>query len=133
MPFFGNINILPSQYNSLRTTPIGSFCDIDDITNAVSFADYSSCDGKGSGQVCTPVCVPGTGPVTNASEPIHLVCDADGDFTDPIVLTGPAVANVARLIAPVSNSTAGTFALNVVLCTSSNYSALPSEPPDPPS
>ena len=80
-------------------------CDIDDITNAVAFADYSGCDGKTSGEVCTPVCVPGTASITNTSEPIHLVCDADGDFTDPIVLTGPVVANVARLNASLSNST----------------------------
>ena len=97
-------------------------CDIDDITNAVASADYSSCDGKTSGEVCTPVCVPGTASVTNASESIHLVCNDDGDFTDPIVLTGPVVANVARLIAPVSISTdvqvatggpsTGSFVLN---------------------
>ena len=94
----------PSPLPSRLIFPSGT-CDIDDIVNAVPFADYSSCNGKGSGQVCTPVCIPGTGPVTNASEPINLVCDADGDFTDPVLLTGAAVANVAQLNAPLSNIT----------------------------
>ena len=80
-------------------------CDIDDITNAVAHADYSSCDGETSGEVCTPVCVPGTEQITNVSQPIHLVCDADGDFVHDIALTGAAVANVARLNASLSNST----------------------------
>ena len=80
-------------------------CDIDDITNAVAFADYSSCDGKATGGICTPVCRPGTDRITNVSQPIHLVCDADGDFVHDIALTGAVVANVARLNASLSNST----------------------------
>ena len=80
-------------------------CDIDDITNTVANADYSSCHGKTSGEVCAPVCVPGTEQITNASQPIHLVCDADGDFVHDIALTGAVVANVARLNASLSNFT----------------------------
>ena len=80
-------------------------CDIDDIANAVAYADYSSCHGKTSGEVCTPVCSPGTDQITNVSQPIHLVCDADGDFAHDVALTGAAVANVARLNASLSNVT----------------------------
>ena len=78
-------------------------CDIDNIVNAVAYANYSSCRGKATGEVCTPVCVPGSEPVTSASQPIHLVCDTDGDFTDSITLTGAVVANVARLNASLSH------------------------------
>ena len=78
-------------------------CDGDDIANAVAYADYSSCAGETSGGICNPFCIPGYRPVTNASKPINLVCDADGDFIDPIELTGPAVSNVARLNASLAN------------------------------
>ena len=84
---------------------IANTCDIDGIANAVANADYTGCNGKTTGEVCAPVCIPGTQPVTNASQPIHLVCDADGDFTDNIVLTGAVVADVARLNASLSNFT----------------------------
>ena len=84
-------------------------CDIDDIANAVAYADYSSCHGKTSGEVCTPVCSPGTDQITNVSQPIHLVCDADGDFAHDVALTGAAVANVARLNASLSNVTDTQF------------------------
>ena len=80
-------------------------CDMDGITNAVAYADYSSCDGKTTGEVCTPVCVPGTESILNVSQPIHLVCDDGGDFIDPIALTGAVIANVARLNASLSNVT----------------------------
>ena len=80
-------------------------CDIDDITNAVAYADYSSCGGKTTGDVCTPVCSPGIRDITNVSRPIQLVCDANGGFADSFALTGPALANVARLGAPLSNFT----------------------------
>ena len=80
-------------------------CDINDITNAVAFADYSSCGGQATGGVCTPMCRPGSEPITSASQPINLVCDADGDFTDTVALTGAAVSDAARLSAPLSNFT----------------------------
>ena len=80
-------------------------CDIDDIAKAVAYVDYSSCHGKTSGEVCTPVCSPGTDQITNVSQPIHLVCDADGDFVHDIALTWAVVANVARLNASLSNVT----------------------------
>ena len=80
-------------------------CDIDDITNAMAFVDYSSCHGKTTGEVCTPVCVPGTEQITNTSKPIHVVCDGDGDFVHDIALVGAVVANVARLNASLSNVT----------------------------
>ena len=80
-------------------------CDIDDIANAVANADYSSCDQKTTGEDCTPVCRPGSEPITSASQPINLVCDADGDFTDTVALTGAAVSDAARLSAPLSNFT----------------------------
>ena len=96
-------------------------CDIDDIAKAVAYVDYSSCHGKTSGEVCTPVCSPGTDQITNVSQPIHLVCDDDGDFAHDIALTGPVVANVTRLNAPLSNFTAG-FA-TPASCTAINFQA----------
>ena len=80
-------------------------CDIDNIANAVAYADYSSCDQKTTGEDCTPMCHPGSEPITSASQPINLVCDADGDFTDTVALTGAAVSDAARLSAPLSNFT----------------------------
>ena len=45
--------------NSLVCDPYA--CNVNNITNAVSNADYSDCDFKTTGQFCTPQCFPGYG------------------------------------------------------------------------
>ena len=54
-------------------------CDVNNVPNAVSGATYTDCDGKSTGQTCTPQCLPGYGISTSAST-LTLACDASGDF-----------------------------------------------------
>ena len=62
-------------------------CDIDNITSAEIGANYSSCDGKQSNELCTVACVEGymgydaQGQTVNATD-FALVCNANGDFQD---------------------------------------------------
>ena len=66
-----------ARTNSLVCDPFS--CDVNNITNAVSDSTYADCDGKFTGQSCTPRCVPGyeirTSPYT-----FTLLCDINGDF-----------------------------------------------------
>ena len=63
--------------NSLVCDPFS--CDVNNITNSVSDATYADCDGKSTGQSCTPQCLPGYGSRTSPST-LTLVCDINGIF-----------------------------------------------------
>ena len=63
--------------NSLVCEPFS--CDVNNITNAVSNANYADCDGKSDGETCTPKCVPGYGFSTSPST-LTLDCDINGNF-----------------------------------------------------
>ena len=67
---FDGANTLTCDVNS---------CDVNNVINAVSGADYSDCDNKTTGQTCTPQCLPGYGMSTSPSA-ITLACDFRGDF-----------------------------------------------------
>ena len=69
-------------------------CDVNNIANAVTYADYSSCNGLATSATCTPGCDPGYR-VTNAASSISLICDSNGDFDDvanSLVCTGTVCA-----------------------------------------
>ena len=63
--------------NSLVCDPFP--CDANNITHAVDGATYTDCDGKSTGDTCTPQCVPGYGVITSPST-VTLTCDASGNF-----------------------------------------------------
>jgi hypothetical protein len=55
-------------------------CDDDNIANAVTGADYTSCtDGEITGATCMAVCGPGYTTATSAAGFV-LSCDSSGDF-----------------------------------------------------
>ena len=63
--------------NSLVCDPFP--CDVNNVTNAASNAIYTDCDGKSTGETCTPQCVPGYGIKTSPST-VALTCDPNGNF-----------------------------------------------------
>ena len=54
-------------------------CNAHNVIGAVSDADYTNCDGKSSGETCTPKCLPEY-KISTAPEPITLACDTSGAF-----------------------------------------------------
>ena len=54
-------------------------CNANNVIGAVVHATYSNCDGKSSGETCTPQCLPEY-KTSTAPKSITLACDASGAF-----------------------------------------------------
>ena len=63
--------------NSLVCEPYP--CDVNNVNNAANNAIYTDCDGKSTGETCTPQCFPGYGIKTSPST-VALTCDPNGNF-----------------------------------------------------